>query len=118
MKEEVLDCISDAGFTRPLSSVTFSEKNDIVLTITTYHLFLKVYSTNCMVSYTSWECDIAFVKVKAVMDQFRDGLEAVGVLKYMKKYYDLLTPLFVNETQLFTASKLDKLYTQTGPFLV
>ena len=39
------------------------------------------------------------------MDQFKDGLEVAGVLKYLKKYYDLLTPLFVNETQLFTASK-------------
>ena len=35
------------------------------------------------------------------MDQFKDGLEAVGVMKY----YDILTPLFVNESQPFTASK-------------
>lgn len=39
------------------------------------------------------------------MDQFKDGLEAVGVMKYFKKYYDILTPLFVNESQPFTASK-------------
>ena len=37
-----------------------------------------------------------------VKDQFKDELEVAGVLK---KYYDLLTPLFVNETQLLTASK-------------
>ena len=44
MGEEVLDCISEAGFTKPLSSVSLSEKKDIVSTITTYHLFIKVSS--------------------------------------------------------------------------
>ena len=39
------------------------------------------------------------------MDQFKDGLEAVGIVEYLKKYYDHLTPLFVNESQSFTASK-------------
>ena len=39
------------------------------------------------------------------MDQFKAGLEAGGILKYLKKHYDLLTPLFVNEVQLFTTSK-------------
>ena len=47
----------------------------------------------------------ALLKVKAVMDQFKGGLEAGGVLRYLKKFYDLLTPLFVNENKLFTASK-------------
>lgn len=44
MGEEVLDSILEAGFTKPISSVTLLEKNDIVSTITTYHLFLKVYN--------------------------------------------------------------------------
>ena len=46
-----------------------------------------------------------FIKVKAVMDQFKEGLEEAGVLHYMKKYYDLTTPLFVNETSRLTANK-------------
>ena len=42
-----------------------------------------------------------------MMDQFKDGLEAAGLLKYMKKHYHLLAPLFVCETNptKFTASK-------------
>lgn len=43
------------------------------------------------------------------MDQFRSGLEAGGVLKYLKKHYDLLTPIFVNEMKTFTASKCNNL---------
>ena len=42
MDEAVLDCITDAGFTKPLSTLTMTEKSSIVSTITTYHLFLKV----------------------------------------------------------------------------
>ena len=84
MEEEVIDWILEAGYTRSLSSVTQAEKNAIVSTITTYHLFLKV----CLHKL-----------------QFKGGLEAGGVLRYLKKYYDLLTPLFVNENKLFTASK-------------
>ena len=37
MGEEVLDCISEAGFTKPLSSVSLSEKKDIVSTITPFY---------------------------------------------------------------------------------
>lgn len=47
----------------------------------------------------------ALHKVKAMMDQFKAGLEAGGVLKYLMRHYDLLMPLFVNETKLFTSSK-------------
>ena len=43
------------------------------------------------------------------MDQFRSGLEAGGVLKYLKKHYDLLTPIFVSEMKAFTASKCNNL---------
>ena len=38
----MLDCVSEAGFVKPLSSTTIREKQDILLTITTYHFFLKV----------------------------------------------------------------------------
>lgn len=45
MEETVLDCITEAGFTKPLSALTLAERNDVVLTITTYHLFVKVIYT-------------------------------------------------------------------------
>ena len=37
-----MDCILETGYTRPLSSVLLSEKNELLATITTYHLFVKV----------------------------------------------------------------------------
>ena len=78
-----------------------SENGEIVSAIITYHLFLKVY-----IIMQGIMCSIIIIlKVKALMDQFKDGLEAAGVLKYMKKHYHLLTPLFVCEMQPFTASK-------------
>ena len=43
MEENVLDCITEDGFTKPLSALTLAEKSDIVSTITTYHLFVKVH---------------------------------------------------------------------------
>ena len=82
--EKALTHLSEAGFTKPLSLVQLSDRREIVSTLLTFHLFIKV---------------------KAVMDQFKEGLEEAGLLHYMKKYHDLMTPLFVNETSRLTASK-------------
>lgn len=83
-EETVLTCMSDVGFTKPLSTVRLADKDEIISTIVTFHLFIKV---------------------KAVMDQFKEGLGVAGLLQHMKKYYDLMTPLFVNERSSLTASK-------------
>ena len=37
-----MDCVLEAGYTKPLASVALPEKEDIVVAITTFHLFLKV----------------------------------------------------------------------------
>ena len=74
------------GFTKAIPSIQLSDKTDVVSTLVTYHLFIKV---------------------KAAMDQFKEGLESAGVLSYMKKYFDLITPLFVNEREPFAACKTD-----------
>ena len=71
--------LSEAGFT---TLVQLSDRGEMVSTLVTFHLFIKV---------------------KAVI--FKGGLEEAGLLHYMKKYYDLMTPLFVNETSRLTASK-------------
>ena len=42
------------------------------------------------------------MKVKAVMDQFKEGLALGGVLSLMKDYCDLLRPMFVDETPALT----------------
>ena len=38
------------------------------------------------------------------MDQFQEGLAETGLLYYMKKYTDLMRPLFVNENPAITAT--------------
>ena len=43
MVEEVTDCILEAGYTKQFPSVTLSDKNDMISTVSTYHLFLKVF---------------------------------------------------------------------------
>lgn len=40
------------------------------------------------------------------MDQFKEGLEEAGLLYYLKKYLDIMAPLFVDKTAPLTASKL------------
>ena len=84
-KESSLAHVAEVGYMKPLTSVSVIDKNDIIAAVTTFHLFIKV---------------------KAAMDQFQQGLELAGVLKYMKKYTDMMRPLFVDESQPFTASKI------------
>ena len=75
-EEKAQKYFNDIGFTRPLSLVHIGIKNEIVSTIIT--------------------CDL-FIKVKAVMDQFQEGLEMVGLRPYLRKYSDLMLPLFVDK---------------------
>jgi len=83
-EEEALTLLSEAGYAKPLSLVTLADKRGILGTVLTFHLFIKV---------------------KAVMDQFKEGLEMAGILQYMEKYTDIIRPLFVDENLPLTASK-------------
>ena len=47
-----------------------------------------------------------FMKVKAVMDQFKDGLAFGGVLSFMQNNFDLLRQLFVDEKPPLTVGML------------
>ena len=85
LQEEALTCISEIGFTKPLSTVRLTDKVDIVSSIQTFHLFIKA---------------------KAVMDQFKAGLQVAGVHQYMTKHCELMKPLFVNERTPLTSSML------------
>lgn len=84
--EEVFALLVEAGYR---GHVSFSSRDEIVSTL--IYIFL-------------------FLKVKAAMDQFRDGLETGGLLHYMTKYPDALRPLFVDESSPFTASKCSMHY--------
>lgn len=76
--------VVEAGYSKPLSKVSLCDQGEIVSTLLAFHLFLKV---------------------KGVMDQFREGLQVAGLLHFMTKYTDLLRPLFVDEKHLLTARK-------------
>ncbi len=72
------DCVSlllETGFHKPLLSLTVADKPSICTTLKYYH---------------------AFVKVKAELDQFVEGLKALGVLELTRKHPDLMRPLFVD----------------------
>ena len=56
--DDVLECISDVGFTQSVLSAQLADK-----AIATFHLFIKV---------------------KAVVDQFNQGSESAGDLKNIK----------------------------------
>ena len=55
MRDLSMTCLVEAGYLKPLTSVSVNEKNDIV---TTFYLF---------------------VKVKVAMDQFQQGLEFYSI---------------------------------------
>ena len=74
----------EAGYKKPICSICLADKPDLVSQITTYHLFIKV---------------------KAHMDIFKEGLELFGVYQYVSKYQSLLRSLFVDESIPLTASR-------------
>ena len=83
-EEDALNKVTEAGYVKPLSRVELSDKCSIVSLLTTYHLFIKA---------------------KATMDQFKEGLVAFGIYDYILKYPDLLRPLFVDERTPLTSSE-------------
>lgn len=69
-----VDLTIDAGYTKPLSSITLDDKGEIMRTL--------------MLHFTLF-------RSKAVLDQLKEGLKALGVLGVMSKYSELLEPLFL-----------------------
>ena len=91
----MLSRLTEAGYSKPLHMISVSDKKGILASLCDFHLFMKV---------------------KAVMDQFKDGLALGGVLQLMKSNFDLLQPLFVDETPLtvgmlqFFSGVINKIY--------
>ena len=63
-EEPAMSVALEAGYNKPLCRLCLSDKSDLVSIITTYHLFIKV---------------------KAHMDLFKEGLELFGVYHYICK---------------------------------
>lgn len=76
-----LDFIVDAGFSKPLSSITMEIKEELVKVLCLHHILLKA---------------------KAELDQLKEGLQSLGVLNIMKN-----SPSFF--LSLFTATEKDTL---------
>ena len=79
-----MSSVVEAGYSKALNQVTLRDQGEIVSTLLAFHLFLKV---------------------KGVMDQFREGLQVAGLLHFISKYTDLLRPLFVDERRPLTSRK-------------
>lgn len=78
----MLNRLSEAGYNKPLSTVSNADKGEVMSALVDFYLFIKV---------------------KALMDQFRKSMETGGILKHMKASTDLLRPMFVNEKKALTA---------------
>ena len=75
--------MANVGYTKPLTRLSQSDRKEIIDAVQTFHLFIKV---------------------KAVMDQFQEGLRYARVHIYLKQFMDIIRPLFVNDSPPLTAS--------------
>lgn len=84
--DEALSKITEAGYTKPEKSAvaTHADKQEIKSLLTTYNLFIEA---------------------KAMMDQFKEGLEAFRVHDFFTRHVDLLRPLLVDERTPLKSSK-------------
>ena len=73
--DEVSEYLVVTGYRKAICNLGVMDKGSLKAALLDYHCLLKV---------------------KAEMDQFMDGLNDVGVLEYIRKYPDLLKPLFTD----------------------
>ena len=76
---EIIEC----GFTKPLPCLVMEDKIALIQTLTLHHVLLRS---------------------KAEIDQFSEGLKALGVLDAIRNYPSLMSCFFINkEIQHLTA---------------
>jgi len=74
--EAMLTQLLGVGYHKAVCNLSLSDRSEIISTITDFNLFIKV---------------------KAAMDDFREGLDSAGLLIFMKEYPEFLQPLFVDK---------------------
>ena len=81
------DLVLEAGYTKPLSLLSISDRVLLMRTLMLYY---------------------ALLQSRSVLDQLAEGLFALGVLEAMKLYPNLMEPLFVAGLRkpLITGKKL------------
>ena len=82
----MLTQLINVGYNKAVTNLTLSNRSEIISSILEFNLFIKV---------------------KAAMDQFREGLDSAGLLPPMKQYEDLLRPLFVDDGAVLRVGKWD-----------
>ena len=77
--------LSETGFRKPLSQLTISDRQPIIDMLLDYYIM---------------------VKVKAEMDQFKDGLQVLGFLKVLQENPQLFRQYFMNVEVPLTAGNI------------
>ena len=81
-KEEYAPFFDECGNTRPLAFATLFWGNGLKC-ILTFHFALG--------------------RIQGALDQFREGLASLGVLRYVESYLQVARPFFVHEESSVTA---------------
>lgn len=76
--DEALDLLCATGYKKAICTLCVKDKTSIRAALLDYHCLLKV---------------------KGEMDHFSDGLSAVGVLSFVRKYPDLMRGFFTDTEQ-------------------
>ena len=76
--------LADTGYLKPVRNLTMEDKAEIANTLIDFHCTLKV---------------------KAAMDQFLDGVEAVGLRVYLRSHPEIIKPLFTYTEHTLTAGR-------------
>ena len=72
--DDALALMANVGYTKPLTRLSQSDRKEIIDAVQTFHLFIKV---------------------KAVMDQFQEGLRYARVHIYLKQFMDIIRLLLL-----------------------
>lgn len=89
MTYEGIDLTLEAGYTKPATAITLAGRQELMDTL--------------MLHYTLY-------RNKAVLDQLKSGMSALGVLDALEKYPHFLKPFFVHGAQApLTAGKVTTL---------
>jgi hypothetical protein len=82
--DEGMDLLVATGFRKPLCSLKIIDRPAILSALMEYHLMAKM---------------------KAEMDQFKEGLNVLGFLDVVKRKTNLWEPFFIHRESIITAGR-------------
>ena len=84
LNEEMSTLLFETGYSKPITMLSIADIPEIRSTLVDYCCILKV---------------------KAAMDQFKEGLDIAGLGRYLREKPELIKPLFVNSQKALTAGE-------------